>query len=558
MAVIKCANCENEIMDTEIVCPYCGNPVVGQLAASAPEPAENDAMSGATVKIPAGKGHISDNDAQAGKDAGEWTEVPNVTDETSKIDMKSDRTNNVRSDVNQKQNASAGKRGPSEKEQMDATRKYARSSDAGVAARSSHSRKNSRTKKKKKESKWVVLGITLVGIVVIIFLVINVFSRIFGEGLFEPEKESKKAKDYVESSAEEKDLGFEFNSHTLTITDESIVSENYEANSEKPWKDHVADITNLTIANGIEIIGTHAFDDIYGLKHVTLATTVSNIGSSAFYGCTELEEVVVDSEKSKLKSIGDNAFTDCPSLKRVTFGKQLKRIGAGSFKSCDSLTRVEIPDTTTEIGEEAFLGCPDLVIVCSEGSYAHTYALENGIAVETTQSDNEDDEEINATTSMGGNSSFGTGTATPSQNSNKEKKNKEDKKKEDNKKEDSEKKDENKEDNDKNSTDVENADKEDKSQPTTPTNGDSGTSTVPADAPPAKDVNTTTVYPSNNGAPTTGGSPATNTPPATGGNSNGNGNTINQQIAGLQDALAKATTPEEKANIAAAIQRLMP
>ena len=27
MAVIKCSNCENEILDTEIVCPYCDCPV---------------------------------------------------------------------------------------------------------------------------------------------------------------------------------------------------------------------------------------------------------------------------------------------------------------------------------------------------------------------------------------------------------------------------------------------------------------------------------------------------------------------------------------------------
>ncbi len=372
MAVIKCANCENEILDTEIVCPYCDCPVSTDKNES--DNKEASALGGETVKIAVAKDFQKEKEAilasiraqQEPSDA-ESEKAPteddaaNATMKISKDDIRSDTLRrSLEEHRSQKKGSRRGKRG-------------------------------------KKDHKLAILAVTVVGIFVVIYLVIGVFRSIVGEGLFEEEKGNKKAKKEVSSSAEMKELGFEFHSHTLTILDESILMEDYEANDEKPWKEYIKDTTNLTIGDGIETISAHAFDDMSGVRHVTLASSVSSIGDSAFYGCTKLEKIALDSEKSKLKSVGNYAFTDCSSLETVTFGPQLKRIGEGTFKSCESLEKVTIPDSVTEIGADAFLGCHKLVIVCSEDSFAHEYATENGISVELIESEDPAEDEPETT-----------------------------------------------------------------------------------------------------------------------------------------------------------------
>lgn len=368
MAVIKCSNCENEILDTEIVCPYCDCPVSTTKKILA-EKQKRSALSGETVKIASAKDFEKEKEA--------------ILNGTFMNDASSDNADSSANDGN------------------DVTMKISKDDiQSDTLRRSLDERRNernaaSRKKSGRKDHKVAILATTIIGIFVIIYLVVSVFNKIVGEGLFEEEKGNKRAEKDVSSAAETEELGFEFHSHTLTIIDESIVMQDYRASDEKPWKDHINDTNNLTIGDGIETIGAHAFDDLAKLRHVTLASSVSSIGDSAFYACSKLEKVALDSEKSSLKSVGNYAFTDCSSLESVTFGSELKRIGEGAFKSCENLEKVTIPDSTTEIGADAFLGCPKLVIVCSEDSYAYEYANQNGISVELVKDDekqNEDDE----------------------------------------------------------------------------------------------------------------------------------------------------------------------
>jgi len=364
MAVIKCVNCENEILDTEIVCPYCDCPVSTDKSESYKK--ETSALGGETVKIAVAKDFIKEKEAI----------------------IAASRANE-QADDDKKESAD---------DAANATMKISKDDVRSDTLRRSLEEHKSRKSKGKNDHKLAILAVTVVGIFVVIYLVIGVFRNIVGEGLFEEDKGNKKAKKEVTSSAEMKELGFEFHSHTLTILDESILMEDYEANDEKPWREYIKDTTNLTIGDGVETISAYAFDDMASVRHVTLASSVSSIGNSAFYGCTKLEKIALDSEKSKLKSVGNYAFTDCSSLKSVTFGPELKRIGEGTFKSCKSLEEVTIPDSVTEIGADAFLGCHKLVIVCSEGSFAHEYATENGISVELIKSDEptEDEPETSA------------------------------------------------------------------------------------------------------------------------------------------------------------------
>lgn len=377
MAVIKCSNCENEILDTDIVCPYCDCPV--SKTKEKPEAKKADApFSDATMKVGAVKDAVKDAPNAKNESSDTIEEKPSASESQSKNEPKIEdpiaaapsNEPTAGSDYTDKT-----MKVPSEELQSETLR---RSLEERRAAKA----QERKLEKKRKDHKIVIITLTIVGIFLIIYLLTNVISNILGEGIFEKEKENKKAEKVVTSEAEMADLGFKFHSHTLTILEQSVLMNDYKANDEKPWKEYSLDTSNLTIASGIETIGAYSFDDLINLTHVTVASSVSSIGESAFYGCSKLEEFALDSTKSKLASIGNYAFTDCSSLKKVTLGAKLKKIGEGAFKSCDSLKEIAIPASVTEIGADAFLGCSDLVIICDKDSYAHEYAVANGLSVE--------------------------------------------------------------------------------------------------------------------------------------------------------------------------------
>ena len=55
------------------------------------------------------------------------------------------------------------------------------------------------------------------------------------------------------------------------------------------------------------------------------------------------------------------------------------KIGDCAFFACQNLTNAYIPDSVTKIGESAFAFCKKLTLCAPAGSYAETYAKENGI-----------------------------------------------------------------------------------------------------------------------------------------------------------------------------------
>ncbi|MBQ4150722.1 MAG: leucine-rich repeat protein [Clostridia bacterium] len=57
-------------------------------------------------------------------------------------------------------------------------------------------------------------------------------------------------------------------------------------------------------------------------------------------------------------------------------------VGYAAFFECSSLTESVIPNRVTSIGGMAFYGCSNLTVLCNEGSYADTYAKENGMPIE--------------------------------------------------------------------------------------------------------------------------------------------------------------------------------
>ncbi|MEE3405356.1 MAG: leucine-rich repeat domain-containing protein, partial [Acutalibacteraceae bacterium] len=83
--------------------------------------------------------------------------------------------------------------------------------------------------------------------------------------------------------------------------------------------------------------------------------------------------------KNGVTSIGNGAFYACKSLTAITIPDSVTSIRESAFSGCTSLTAITIPDSVTSIGNGAFYECTGLTISGKSGSYAETYAKENGI-----------------------------------------------------------------------------------------------------------------------------------------------------------------------------------
>ena len=133
-------------------------------------------------------------------------------------------------------------------------------------------------------------------------------------------------------------------------------------------------LTNVTISDGVISIGNWAFDYCNSLASVDIPDSVTNIGYMAFAHCITLTSVSIP---DSVTSIESSAFYYCTSLTSVDIPDSVTTIGDNAFGSCYSLTSVTIPSSVTTIGDYAFDGCD--TIYGYAGSYAETYAQENGI-----------------------------------------------------------------------------------------------------------------------------------------------------------------------------------
>lgn len=139
--------------------------------------------------------------------------------------------------------------------------------------------------------------------------------------------------------------------------------------------------TNVSIPSSIgsetvTAIGAGAFTGNSRIKTVSLPSTVNQIGQEAFADCTSLTSV---SLPSSLRHIGIGAFYGCTKLSSVSIPDGAQTIGDEAFAQCTSLKTVTIPSSVTSISADAFDGCESLTVRCEEGSFAHSFALENGL-----------------------------------------------------------------------------------------------------------------------------------------------------------------------------------
>ena len=117
-----------------------------------------------------------------------------------------------------------------------------------------------------------------------------------------------------------------------------------------------------------------------------------------FQGCTALKSVtfggelvdgVVDLSGMTLNPWDSNVaylkncFNGCANIKEVVIPNNalMNTVFASTFAGCSSLEKVKLGDEITTIESGAFADCPNVVLHVYEDSYAHTWALENGVEV---------------------------------------------------------------------------------------------------------------------------------------------------------------------------------
>ena len=112
-------------------------------------------------------------------------------------------------------------------------------------------------------------------------------------------------------------------------------------------------ITEVTLNEGIQAIGSHAFYGGDYLERVNLPSAITTVDKYTFYNCFKLGNIEIP---DSVGSIQDYAFHRCNSL-YTEIGSGVKTIGQYSFYNCTSLTNQTFPSTLTTIGSYAFAGC---------------------------------------------------------------------------------------------------------------------------------------------------------------------------------------------------------
>lgn len=154
-------------------------------------------------------------------------------------------------------------------------------------------------------------------------------------------------------------LQWEMTGTTLTITYNGSgtgVIPDYTLESKIPWKDNRADITAISLPDGLITIGRNAFKGCINASFtsVTIPSSVTTIGQGAFEGCSSLESVTIP---SSVTSIGNYAFRSCSSLTSIAIPSSVTSIGGQAFKSCSSLASVTFSAATPcTMGSSVFDG----------------------------------------------------------------------------------------------------------------------------------------------------------------------------------------------------------
>ena len=126
-----------------------------------------------------------------------------------------------------------------------------------------------------------------------------------------------------------------------------------------------AELTSVSIGEGVTAIGSDAFYGCKKLVSVSIPSTVKTIGSGAFFGCREL--VKADLPEG-IEKIEHSTFCNCYKLAEIKIPSIAKTIEDQAFSGCKSVTKLFIPKAVEYLGTNAFGGLTLEELVVEDGA----------------------------------------------------------------------------------------------------------------------------------------------------------------------------------------------
>ena len=138
---------------------------------------------------------------------------------------------------------------------------------------------------------------------------------------------------------------------------------------------------NITVDEGVTVIGSGAFKERRALYEITLPETLEEIELEAFRGCGNIRKMQIPERTVR---IGESAFRDCVSMKSLVVLNNCIKIGERAFENCATLTDVTLPDGLTEIYGGVFNSCkslkeirlPEKLTILGESAFSDCVGLE--------------------------------------------------------------------------------------------------------------------------------------------------------------------------------------
>ena len=135
-------------------------------------------------------------------------------------------------------------------------------------------------------------------------------------------------------------------------------------------------LKKVELKNSVTSLGWRSFYNCDSLTDIKIPDSVTSLGGQIFYDCDLLKNVTLGTGITK---IPESAFEDCDVLEKIVLPYRVKEIEKNAFKNSVAFKEITIPRTTTNIDSTAFSYPKKTTIYGVPGTYAETFAKENGI-----------------------------------------------------------------------------------------------------------------------------------------------------------------------------------